>query len=266
MSNYDFDSSNDNSSFIHGLPEVMTLCDFPFLFRNPPQVGKLGENKERIFEINKVYEKEEIKHGRKRKRNSTNLFIKEGECLSNYEDDNNIHRTHTKYEDDNILRKIQISFIDYLINLANELLEYYGFKEKFLRINHKFKKNVNKKDFNKIKTMEIGEILCQSISPKYSKIFDRDKDGKNKRIYEKVIQNETIKKFLSETYIRIFRDYYLKNDKVLNEFNLNINLYQNIKTFDDFLNQKVAQNERYKKRINEVIKKYYLPKKLFTHN
>ena len=117
-----------------------------------------------------------------------------------------------------------------------------------------------------MKTKEIGKILCQNISPKFSKIFNIDKEN-NKKLYEKVIKNENIKNLLSETYIKMFRDYYYKNIKELNVYNLNIKLSENIKTFDHFLNDKVhPKDDYYKKRINEIIEKYYLPKKLFIHN
>lgn len=241
MSELDLDSSNDNIVFNH----IFLELPLPLPFPNPLYIS----NKEKIFEINKVHEKGNKMLGRKTK----NSFKKEGKC-------------HSKYEDDNILRKIQISFINYLRSLTNEILENIGIKEKFLSIDYKFKKEVNKENFNKIKSKEIGKILCQSVSPKFSKISNLDKE-KNKRLYEKVIQNETIKKLLSETYIKMFRDYYYKNIKVLNEYYLNIKLSENIKTFDDFLNDKVhPHDDYYKKRINEIIEKYYLPKKLFIHN
>ena len=262
MNELDFDENSIGNYNFAFLP----ILSFPFedneLNFAPPPIANTQDptsqdsfslnsekNKEKIFEIDKISNKIHEMIGRKTK-NSLKLEEK----------------FHSKYEDDNILRKIQIGFINYLINLTNEILKYFGYEEKFLGIDYKFKKEVNKENFNKIKTKEIGKILCQSISPKFSKISNEDKNI-NQKIYEKVIQNKTIKNFLSETYIKIFRDYYYKNIKDLNEYNLNIKLSENIKTFDDFLNNKaIPDDDYYKQRVDEIIEKYYLPKKLFVHN
>ena len=192
------------------------------------------ENK-KIFKINKV--NKEKRAGRKRKRKG---------------DHQNNEKVHTNKEKDNILRKIQVHFIKFLIALINEILINLGIKEQFSDINYAYKKDITKKNFENMKTKEIGEILCQDLNGKYKK----DKKN-NKKVYSEVIKNEIIKKILSEKYINIFINLYYKNQRDLNDYDINIQFSDKINTYQDLL-EKNSDDSEYIYQIKDKVQKCYL--------
>ena len=206
--------------------------------------------KEKIFDILKE-KKGKSELGRKRKGEHTNG-----------------KNTHSKYDYDNIIRKIQVHFQNFLISFANEILGHFGFKErKFLNIEYNNKKDIKKETVEKLKSKEIGQILRQNISTKYKKQYKYDKD-KNNKLYLEVTKNaeyDSIRKILSETYINIFRNFYYINKRDLNDYGLNIKLSNNVKTYQDFLEEQKEDGVIIEK-IKNMVKKCYLPRKLFIHN
>ena len=186
--------------------------------------------------------------------------IKDNHNPDNPKDDN----FHSKYFKDNIIRKVQVHFQNFLLTFINEIIKNYGFEKKFLNIDYKTKKNVNKINIENMKTKEIGQILRQNISTKYRKLYEIDKEMNNK-LYLEVIENESIRKILSETYINIFRNFYYINKTEINDYDLNIKLSNNVKTYRDLLEENSDDGE-YIEKIKKAVEEYYLPKKRFTHN
>ena len=103
--------------------------------------------------IKPIQEKKLTKAGRKRKRP---LEIGEKE--------------HSKDAHDNILRKIQVHFLTFIINYANAILSHLNFSFQFIDIDYHIKKVISKEKFSALKKKNIGEILCQEISPKFKKV------------------------------------------------------------------------------------------------
>ena len=199
--------------------------------------------KNKIFEIKKeIKEKKERRVGRKRKRENENS-----------------DKIHSKYDYDNIIRKIQVHFQNYLVSFINDILVHFGIKQKFLNIDYNNKRNVKKENVENLKSMEIGEILRQNISTKYRKLYKLDQEINNK-LYLEVIKNDIIKNILSETYINIFKKFYYKNKRDLNDYNLNIQLSNNVKTYQDLLREHSEDND-YIEKINKIIENCYLPEK-----
>jgi hypothetical protein len=199
----------------------------------------LNNEKKYLFKVNRENKK---LSGRKR-----NLELKEGEFY-----------IHNKYAVDNILRKVQCDYINYLIDVTNEILNVKNCKEKFLKISYDFKKDVTNDNFEKLKNYKIGEIVKMDISKKYKKIDPTT----NKKLYEKVIKDKDIKGFFNETYLYVFLNYYFQNKKKIKLSGLEIDL-KNIKTFEDFLNKNNDDDENgsYKEKILEVVKAVYFQKK-----
>jgi hypothetical protein len=245
-----FDYSNFNSIY--------------FLDENPKKkesekisqvTTKITDNNKKIFEIAKV-EKEKEKEDEKEKEKEKKFGRKR---KGDHQDD---EKTHTKYDKDNIHRKIQVDFINFLFAFINEILIYFGIKQKFLGIDYKNKKVVTKDYVENLKTTEIGQILCKDISPKYQTLYNKNKDF-NCKLYLKVIKNESIKNILSEKYINIFRNLYYKNKRDLNDYGLNIKLSNKVETYQDLLDRNNDDNE-YIEGIKNLVKYCYLPQKFVT--
>ena len=82
---------------------------------------------------------------------------------------------------DNIERKIQVHFLNFIISFCNDALRYY-FKNSsfsFKKINQKEKIKVNFKNVSKLKKSKIKDLLNSEISAKFKK-FDKNE---NKKLY-----------------------------------------------------------------------------------
>ena len=177
---------------------------------------------------------------------------------------------HDKYSLDNIRLKINTHFFAFIMDYANCILKYFGFKEEFKNVDYKNKGYLNHKELSLLKDTIIGELISQDISPKYK----REQKNKNKILYNEVIKNPIIKNLFSESYITLFQNVYYKNIKIINlekygEEAKDVVLYLNgrVKTFDDFINKKVKNKKNifvdefkddYKKRILKCINKSFL--------
>ena len=49
-------------------------------------------------------------------------------------------KIHDKYTIDNILRKIQVHYLNFLVEFINEILKYLGFKQRLFSLDYNFKK------------------------------------------------------------------------------------------------------------------------------
>lgn len=112
------------------------------------------ENKEEDTNLNKeskINFKVVLHHKRGRKKSEKNL------CNQNY---------HYSDDFDNILRKIQVSFITFLIRLSNDALKTVFGKETgylFKDINYKHKKKIKHNYIEYLKTITLGDILQMDI-------------------------------------------------------------------------------------------------------
>ena len=168
--------------------------------------------------ISFVVKKEKNKNGRKRK-SEKNLFF-DGS-------------THTKFKSDNLLIKIQVNYLTFIVDFSNELLKFMGIKGKFSEINHAYKRKANKKFITFLKGLNIGQILLLGVSPKYS-----NKDN-NKNLYNIIIKNPVINSILSQNYLTIFQNVYYKSERFINMEKYGLNkflvLSNKVKMYDDFI-------------------------------
>lgn len=162
-------------------------------------------------------------------------------------------KCHDKNSSDNILRKIQVNFISFIIEYANAILQTFC-DSKFYKIDYKYKKTVNKSSFQNIKNQKISEILCQKISEKYKRI---DKET-NRFIVELYINtNPELKQIFSETYADLFKNIYYSGKR---EITLKINGENKvislcgIEMFKDFLNKISKENKENIEYINRIKK------------
>ena len=216
---------------------------------NNSQEFQIDKNKSKYFRIYKEKHKHNIiRSGKKRKRPP-----QEGEKI------------HDKTTPDNILRKIQVHYLSFIRSYINEILGELGFNVKFVDINYNEKRIINKKKVSLLKTLNIGEILCQEISKKYRKQF-KENEKKNHIIFEEVNKNKIISDILSQNYLRLFNDVYYINNKYIDRNGLHFKLSEKVATFEDLLKKNKANNinDSYRRKIEDVVKKNYFFTKKFT--
>ena len=240
------DMKEDNIKEIYSIisnPEVIKSDKNAETFQTP-KTKKTSNNSK----YDMKYLTEDINSSSKKRMKRKRDNVREGKC-------------HDKNGYDNILRKIQVNFISFIIFYANAILQAFC-NYKFLKIESKYTKNINKSDIQDIKNKNISEILCQNISNKYKKIKNKEF---NKLILGLFIdKNPEIKEIFSDTYINLFKNiYYLGKREItlkINGENKIISL-KGIKMFDDFLKKNKedkAENIEYIQRIKKCVKDNFL--------
>jgi hypothetical protein len=178
--------------------------------------------------------------------------------------ENNI-KEHGKYDEDNIVRKVQVSYINFMISFLNKILETIGRKDlSFIPLEYDFKRVVNKKNREFLKSNTVEEVIKSKTSPKYK----TKSNNVNKEICEKIkeekiyIMTNILKTnfffFFDKIYYRKARRINLK-DFVLVDLEINID---KLELYEDLLlkNKKDIHFEKYRQKIDFCVKKYFLPK------
>ena len=179
-------------------------------------------------------------------------------------------RVHDNNSYDNLLRKIQNHFMNFIVSFLNEYLKENNIDKNFCKLDYNFKKQVNKKFVNDLKTKSLRDIIINNISIKYSK-HENDanknylEDIENNEIYKKEITE--LKKILSINYMDFFRKVYYKSERYVNlkEFGISkiITLSNKVEMFNDLLNQNKYLGEQHVKNIHKCALKSYFPGYLF---
>lgn len=163
-------------------------------------------------------------------------------------------RIHSAGDDDNILRKIQVHFLSFIINYTNDVISTF-FKDKsiprFKNLDYKIKKTVNHRFVENLKSQKIGDILQLKVSPKM-KIND---ETVNKNIYNIVWEKcPSIHDYLRQNYLSLFKQYYYNNNKIFEVNGTVIKLSVKTKTFTDL----IIKNFQYKEKMKFVSINYFL--------
>lgn len=169
------------------------------------------------------------------KNENSNLMDNTNDNANNRNDTKNMLRKkrkknyHNKFSPDNIVIKLNVYIMNFIIILINEILnkleKHIG---DFRYINGKEKKKINQCNISTIKDYTIKHILHFDNSLKY-----KDKNH-NRELINKIlnIDNSSLQKILNMKYIDIFKNYYYINKKDIIIEDLKISLPE---TFDDFL-------------------------------
>ena len=171
---------------------------------------------------------------------------------------------HTKNKFDNILTKLQVSYINFLVYLVNIILEAYGRKDlKFYLIDSKIKKNNKIENRQKLKKESIGDILKNNISKKYSTLSQ----GANFCTYDKLEKEGLIDilNVLNQKFLFFFENVYLNNLRKfnLNQFglmNLDVEIPEKIELYENLLmkNKTDPKFEFYKIKMEKCVKRHFL--------
>ena len=133
-------------------------------------------------------------------------------------------KIHDKTDDDNVLTKIQVHFLKFIINFTNDILKT-GFQMKdndhnnnyFKQINYNDKKTVTISHIKKLKSSSIKDILQMKASSKFQK-YGEDYNADNyKNILNKIKNDDSlkwIKDFFDLNYLDVFEKFYYSFNEV----------------------------------------------------
>jgi hypothetical protein len=164
-----------------------------------------------------------------------------------------ILHVHTASDDDNILRKIQVHFLTFLVSFTNDYIDalFPNVDKKhilyFRHFDYKLKKIINHNSIEKMKTMTIGDILQMEASPK-NKTCARNI---NQIVYIQLCQQhpELNQNYFNKTFKEFFIQYYYnKNERTVLLNGLNIKLSNKTRSFNNLIQKNKDNSEKF--RIN----------------
>ena len=163
---------------------------------------------------------------------------------------------HGSGDFDNIQRKIQVSFFNFLIQLGNDAIKtVLGEDSKFCfeDVNYKFKKVVSHEYLEKLKKSKFSDILNLDISPKKRSYTENS----NKKIYAEVCMlSPDLKELFKLNYLYLFQKYFCqieKNLDIIEIEGIKIKLSKQTQTLFDLLNK----NHNQKEKFIDVVKNVY---------
>ena len=115
---------------------------------------------------------------------------------------------HSNTHFDNLQIKIQVNYINFIINLSNDVLflifknnKKYNIKD----IDHAFKIDVSRQNFDFLKSSKIKDVLEKNISNKYKQFQTKY----NKELLDEVCQKSPwLNGFFNLNYLDLFKYYY----------------------------------------------------------
>jgi hypothetical protein len=173
------------------------------------------------------------------------------------------YRVHDRNSEDNIIRKIQVNYINFLVDFVNELLKAIGRKDlSFIPLDYNFKKSISKSYRHNLNSKTLREVFSNDISPKNStkkKGFNAEICKQIEKEYKDISEN-----ILNRNFLFFFDKIYYKNNKKINmkEFgfdDLEVDL-ENIELFGDLL-LKEKDDDYLKEKMRFCTKNCFLPKK-----
>ena len=191
---------------------------------------------------------------------------KPGAKIKNNEINNNKKPyIHTRNKFDNIATKIQVSYMNFLINFVNIILNTIKRSDlKFYLLDANYKKNNNTiEKRQRLKETSIGDIISTKISLKYTSL---DEDA-NLKTYEKIknyglyhiieILNQKFLFFFDKVYYSNLRTFNLKDFGLMD---LEIKLPKDLELYENVIakNNKNFKFEEYKEKMEQCVKKHFL--------
>lgn len=176
---------------------------------------------------------------------------------------NNIHknnRIHSASDDDNLIRKIQVHFLSFIIFFVNDIIKtFINIKNPplFKNLDYNIKKIVNYKYFEYLKSRKISEIIQLAVSPKM-KVHD---ETVNKKIYNKICNMcPFIAQFLQQSYLSIFNIYYYNKNNKFEIDGKEVQLSLKTKTF----NSLIEKYNNLKDKLKYIAIKFFMNSKKHT--
>ena len=132
-------------------------------------------------------------------------------------------KEHSKFEKDNIMRKLNIHFISFIVKYVNFNIQKLISKHHpiFVNLSYDFKKKINNATFAELKNMNLGDILRNegSWKNKRNSVYESDY---NEKIFKSVYET-CLKNLLDTNYIEFFRTVYTSSSFVDKKY---LNMYK----------------------------------------
>ena len=176
----------------------------------------------------------------------------------NIKGDKNKLKKHRKTDLDNILTKVQVNFIKFIINITNDIqTKVNGLNQKFLDIEYDIKKKINFQNFENLKELKVKDILQLPASKKFRSV--KGKENHNKTLFNMVSNSsEYLNELFDMNYLSLFKLYF--NDceplKKINLKGIDFDLSDKAKSFY-YLVKKNNFNVSEKKSFIESTKNAY---------
>ena len=206
--------------------------------------------------VNNSSKKDIFKFNKNEKNTNTNNFFnvtlkkKRGRMCAYNIKTKKPKRTHMASDYDNILRKVQVHYLSFLVNFMNEILSNFYPDDKELRfqnLSYDIKKNVRHSYVEELKSKKLSEILPLKASSKFKK---HDLNTINKIIYNKIcIINPVLKDFCQMTCLEFFNEYYIKDKRKIELGGKEINFSEKTKFFNDL----VKKNSNSADKMKQII-------------
>ena len=166
-----------------------------------------------------------------------------------------LKKKHNKSNFDNLQTKIQVHFINFLLNFVNDIVHYeFDTNDSFKDIDYGVKKKINHEYTINLFQKPIKEIITSSITTKYKK--SRTELDFNKKLYNKLTEkSKWFKEFLEMKYIDFFKTYYFNKKNPLNFVIINgkaISVSARTKSFHYLLKKENDLEEKMKDLVKNV--------------
>ena len=164
-------------------------------------------------------------------------------------------KIHSSSDFDNILRKIQVHFLNFITSLLNDIIFYFLREKKFFsKFNYDDKKNVKHDYVESLKLLDVKTLIeAIKISPKYKSDHDINK-VKLKFLTDYSWFKEIFYKKISDIFIL-----YYNNREPLNIINVDgrqIKLSKSTKTFIDLIQDE--DNKECAEELTKIAQAVYL--------
>ena len=164
------------------------------------------------------------------------------------------YRIHKASDEDNLLRKIQVHFLSFVINYVNDILKNLINNKHipvFKNLDYQIKKNVNHKFVEELKSKNISDILQFKVSPK----MKRYDENENKKIYYKICTKfPFMTSYFEKNYLSLFKEYFYNKNKLFLVNGKIIQLSKKTKIFNDL----IKKDYRHKDNLQNLAIRIYL--------
>ena len=182
--------------------------------------------------------------------------------------DNIYYKPHTKNCQDNVLRKLNVGYLQFIILFLNSIIQYLNFKNNkeylFKKLYYEYIKVIKKERILENLKKTIGQLIKEiPISTKYNLSEDSEKDHNKKLVVYYSESSEIMKNVLNGNFLSLFPIYYNSKRKVnLSEFGKNEDLIlsENVKLYKDLIEKGDNSKDDYKKICEAIIKSQFSSK------